>query len=91
MEDGEVWRAAVHGVAVGHDLLTEQQPYILHMCVKVLNRLEQNILKTLRTKYSNHENSCIFKCTKQTHKYREQINGYHWGKGRGRGNIGLGE
>ena len=91
MEGGEVWRAAVHGVAVGHELVTEQQQYILHMCVEVMNRLEQNILKTLRKKYSKHENSCIFKYTKQTHRYREQINGYQWGGGRGRGNIGVGE
>ena len=74
-----------------HDLVTEQQQYILYMCVEVLNRLEQNILKTLRKKYSKHENSCIFKYTKQTHRYREQINGYQWGGGRGRGNMWVGE
>ena len=71
--------------------MTEQQQYILHMCVEVVNRLEQNIIKTLRKKYSKHKNSCIFKYTKQTHRYREQINGYQWGGGRGRGNIGVGE
>ena len=27
---------------------------------------------------------------KQTHRYREQTRGYHWGEGRGRGNIGVG-
>ena len=26
MKDGEAWRAAVHGVTVGHALVTEQQP-----------------------------------------------------------------
>ena len=27
---------------------------------------------------------------KQTHRYREQTNGYQWGEGRGRGNKGRG-
>ena len=27
----------------------------------------------------------------QIHRYREQTSGYHWGKGRGRGNIGVGD
>ena len=27
---------------------------------------------------------------KQTHRYREQTSGYHWGEGRERGNIRVG-